>query len=60
MKAEVLKIHWHDKQPIYSVDICPLDPRILVTAGGDGKIRVAVSPDSIPNLIGLETSRYVY
>jgi chromatin assembly factor 1 subunit B len=42
MLAKVLRIHWHDKQPVFSIDFDKKDPAKLVTAGGDNNIRVAV------------------
>jgi chromatin assembly factor 1 subunit B len=40
MKVKTLQIHWHNKQPIYSVDFNPQNPQKLVTCGGDNNIRV--------------------
>ncbi len=40
MDAKVLRIHWHDKKPVFSVDFDPRDPDRFVTAGGDNTIRV--------------------
>lgn len=40
MHAKVVRIHWHDKKPVFSVDFDPKDPDHLLTAGGDNNVRV--------------------
>ncbi|OIR58023.1 MAG: chromatin assembly factor 1 subunit B [Amphiamblys sp. WSBS2006] len=40
MNAELLQIHWHDKQAIYSVDFDPIEKNRIVTCGGDKTIRL--------------------
>lgn len=42
MYAKVLRIHWHDKKPVYSQDFDPNNASRLVTAGGDNNIRVSL------------------
>jgi len=38
MRAKVLQIIWHDKDPVYSLDFHPSG--LLATAGGDKEIKV--------------------
>lgn len=39
--ANVLRMHWHERQPIFSVDFCPRRAGArFATAGGDGKVRI--------------------
>ena len=40
MRAKVLRIHWHDKKAVFSVEFDPCDSQRFVTAGGDNNIRV--------------------
>jgi len=40
MKAKTLQIHWHDRQPIFSIDFEPCGKGRLATAGGDENVRV--------------------
>jgi chromatin assembly factor 1 subunit B len=40
MLAKVLRIHWHDKQPVFAAAFDPKDSARLVTAGGDNNVRV--------------------
>lgn len=40
MKAKAFQIHWHNKQPIYSVDFHPNNSNKLATCGGDNNVRV--------------------
>ncbi len=40
MHAQVLRIHWHDKQPVFSVAFDPNDERRIATAGGDNSVRI--------------------
>ena len=40
MKAKAFQIHWHNKQPIYSVDFHPKNSNKLATCGGDNNVRV--------------------
>lgn len=41
MKAKTVQIHWHQKHPVFSLDTHPLDPQLLVTAGGDNAVRAS-------------------
>ena len=35
-----MQIHWHDKQPVFSVDFHPTDHSgLFVSGGGDGNVR---------------------
>ncbi|ORX51528.1 hypothetical protein BCR36DRAFT_583069 [Piromyces finnis] len=40
MKAKTLQIHWHDRQPIFSIDFEPCGKGRLATAGGDENVRI--------------------
>ncbi len=40
MKVKTLQIYWHDKQPIFSVDIEPIPDGRIATSGADGSVRV--------------------
>lgn len=40
MKVKTCQIHWHNKQPIYSVDFHPSNANKLVTCGGDNNVRL--------------------
>lgn len=40
MHAQVLRIHWHDKQPVFSVAFDPNDGQRIATAGGDNSVRI--------------------
>ena len=42
MKAKAFQIHWHNKQPIYSVDFHPTNSNKLATCGGDNNVRVRI------------------
>jgi len=55
MLAKVLRVHWHDKQPVFSVDFDPNDSEHFVTAGGDNNVRVRVSAWGIVKLLDMAT-----
>lgn len=40
MLGGVLRIHWHDRQPVFSADFDPNDGGRVATAGGDNNVRV--------------------
>ncbi|KAJ3085507.1 hypothetical protein HK102_014105 [Quaeritorhiza haematococci] len=40
MRAKTLQIHWHDRQPIFSVDFEPCGRGRLATAGADCNVRI--------------------
>ncbi len=40
MKAKILQIVWHEKEPVYSVDFHSTG--ILATAGADKEIKVSM------------------
>lgn len=52
MKTKLQRIHWHSKQPIFSMDWDPLQPTNLVTAGGDNAIRLWSWSKSEPKYSG--------
>lgn len=43
MWGRVVRIHWHDKQPIFSADFDPTDCSRVATAGGDNNVRVGIA-----------------
>jgi chromatin assembly factor 1 subunit B len=40
MQVKTVHIHWHERQPIYSIDFDPVNVNRLATAGGDNNVRV--------------------
>ncbi len=40
MRAKTLQIVWHCKEPVFSLDFSPCEPRTLITAGADKDIKV--------------------
>lgn len=42
MKAKTVQIHWHEKNPIFSLDFQPVYPYKLATAGADFMARVSL------------------
>lgn len=52
MKTNLQRIHWHSKQPIFSMDWDPLQENILLTGGGDNNIRLWKWIDGKPQYSG--------
>ncbi|KAL6633125.1 WD40 repeat-like protein [Neocallimastix sp. 'constans'] len=48
MKAKTLQIHWHDRQPIFSIDFEPCGKGRLATAGGDENIWKIIKENNEP------------